>query len=108
MDLGTSLIHPLGGCCYHLTRCCYRLTRCCYHLTRFGAVLKICSSENDLNTPLFKFTDALVGFPGGGDGTLALVSKLSKIKYISTKLIYSQMQGLKVRILQDGTDVCLL
>jgi hypothetical protein len=36
-----------------------------------------------------------LGSRGGGDGTLALITKSSKINYIRTKLIYSHMHGLK-------------
>jgi len=56
------------------------------------------------------FTDALngLGSRGGGDDPLTLINRFFKVKYLCKKLIYNQMQGLKFRIPQVGTDVCLL
>ena len=37
---------------------------------------------------------------------MSLITRLSKIMYIRTKLIYSQMHGLEVQMPKPATDVC--
>jgi hypothetical protein len=68
-------------------------------------------SDNNLNNTFNeKFTDDIHDWAlqGEGNGPSALITTFSKIKYLGTKLIYSQMQGLKFRIPQAGTEVCPL